>query len=65
MDTPPKSIDERASFVKRLGWRLTLCPGIYWMSGVADYCCVQFLPQDVDLVVQVDEEDVGLTTRTP
>ncbi len=65
MDTPPNGNDEQASFARRFNWGLTLRPCIYWMSGVGDQCCVQFLPQYVDLVVQVNEEDVGLTTRAP
>ena len=44
---------------------LTGCPLIDWMRGVGIECCVQFLPQDVDLILQVDEEDICITCRSP
>ena len=44
---------------------LTIRPCIDRMGAVAGDGRVQFLPQDVEFVLQVDEKDVGVARRTP
>ena len=44
---------------------LTVCPFVDRVGFVAGERRVQFLPQDVDLILQVDEEDICIAGRSP
>ena len=54
--------------VRRDLLRLSLTDGgplVDWVRGVAFERRVQFLPEDVDFVFQVDEEDICVAGRSP
>ena len=50
---------------RSLGLSLTLCPLVDRVGAVASECRVQFLPQYVEFVLQVDKKDICVACRSP
>ena len=62
------SLFPRKYFRQRDLLRLSLTNGgplVDWVRGVAFERRVQFLPEDVDFVIQADEEDICVACRSP